>query len=247
MTVHRLLDIFTLMERFEREGSNATALCAVAAEFMALDGAGIAMISDSEDLTSLCTSNNAAGALMNLEITLGEGPAVDASRGDANEDTNLLRATTSNWETYRPGAAALGARAVFGFPVRLGAIRFGALSLFRTTPGPLNAEQDSDAYLMASVIGRAILATQAGGSQENLVGELNGASLLDFRVHQAAGMLAVQGSMSVKDALVFLRAHAFGVGCQLSELADRVVSGSTRLDPESRAWVDESDSGNNGQ
>jgi hypothetical protein len=247
VTVHRLLDIFTLMERFDREGSKSTALCAVAAEFMALDGAGIALISDGEDLTSLCTSNNAAGALMDLEITLGEGPTVDASRGDANEDVNLLRATPSNWETYRPGAAALGARAVFGFPVRLGAIRFGALSLFRNSPGPLNDEQDSDAYLMASVIGRAILATQAGGSQENLVGELNGASLLDFRVHQAAGMLAVQGSMSVKDALVYLRAHAFGVGCQLSELADRVVSGSARLDAESHAWVGVSESGNDGE
>ena len=245
MTVRRLLDIFTIMERFEREGTNGYALCAVAAEFMALDGAGIAMISDSEDLTSLCTSNNAAGALMDLEITLGEGPAVDASHGDANEDTNLLKESASNWETYRPEAAALGARAVFGFPVRLGAIRFGALSLFRTTPGPLNAEQDSDAYLMASVIGRAILSTQAGGSQENLVGELNGASMLDFRVHQAAGMLAVQGSLSVKDALVLMRAHAFGVGCQLSELADRVVSGSTRLDSESREWIDAPEIENN--
>ncbi len=234
------------MERFEREGSNGSALCAVAAEFMALDGAGIAMISDSEDLTSLCTSNHAAGALMDLEITLGEGPAVDASRGGANQDTNLLGATASNWETYRPEAAALGARAVFGFPVRLGAIRFGALSLFRTTPGPLNAEQDSDAYLMASVIGRAILSTQAGGAQENLVGELNGASMLDFRVHQAAGMLAVQGSLSVKDALVLLRAHAFGVGCQLSELADRVVSGSTLLDLETGTWVDDLEIGDGG-
>ena len=246
MTVHRLLDIFTLMERRERESANGFALCAVAAEFMALDGAGIAMISDGDDLTSLCTSNNAAGALMDLEITLGEGPAVDASHGDANEDTNLLRESASNWETYRPEAVALGARAVFGFPVRLGAIRFGALSLFRSTPGPLNAEQDSDAYLMASVIGRAILATQAGGSHESLVGELDGASMLDFRVHQATGMLAVQGSMSVKDALVVLRAHAFGVGCRLSELADRVVSGSTRLDPDSRVWVDDVESEING-
>jgi hypothetical protein len=99
---------------------------------------------------------------------------------------------------------------------------------------------------MASVIGRAILATQAGGSHESLVGELDGASMLDFRVHQATGMLAVQGSMSVKDALVVLRAHAFGVGCRLSELADRVVSGSTRLDPDSRVWVDDVESEING-
>ena len=247
MTVHRLLDIFALIERSERKGSKGRALCEVAAEFMALDGAGIALISESDVLMSLCTSNNAAGALMDLEITLGEGPAVDASRGDANGDINLLGTTASTWETYRPEAAALGARAVFGFPVRLGAIRFGALSLFRTAPGPLDDQQDSDAYLMASVIGRAILAIQANGSQEDLVGELNGASMLDFRVHQAAGMLAVQGSMSVRDALVFLRAHAFAVGCQLSELAGRVVTGSTHLDPDSRAWIDESESEKNGQ
>jgi hypothetical protein len=238
VTVRRLLDIFTLVERFERENPEGFALCAVAAEFMALDGAGIALVNDGEDLTSLCTSNRAAGALMNLEITLGEGPAFDASRGNAIEDINLLGATESNWNAYRPEAVALGARAVFGYPVRLGAIRFGALSLFRNSPGPLDSGQASDAYLLASVIGRAILAKQAGGSTENLVGELNGASMLDFRVHQAAGMLAVQGSTSVKDALVLLRAHAFASGVQLSELADRVVSRRTRFDPGSQEWVE---------
>jgi hypothetical protein len=227
------------MERLDRESSSGFALCAVAAEFMALDGAGIALVSDGDGMTSLCTSNDAAGALMDLEMTLGEGPAVDASRGDATEDTNLLGLNDSNWNTYRAEAVALGARAVFGYPVRLGAIRFGALSLYRNSPGPLNAGQAADAYLMASVIGRAILAIQAGGTTNGLVGELNGASMLDFRVHQAAGMIAIQAPMSVKDALVFLRAHAFGIGCQLNELAERVVSRSTRFEPESQEWIDE--------
>jgi hypothetical protein len=181
---------------------------------------------------------------MDLEITVGEGPAVDASRGDVIEDTDLLAASDSNWTTYRPEAVALGARAVFGYPVRVGAIRFGALSLFRNSPGPLDEGQAADAYLMASVISRAILAEQAGGSPGGLVGELNGVSMLDFRVHQAAGMLAIQGSMSVRDALVFLRAHAFAIGSQLSELAERVVSGTTRLAAESREWIDEAVGGN---
>ena len=244
VTVPRLLDIYALMDRFDDASSNGFALCAVAAEFMSLDGAAIALISDGEDLMSLCTSNRAASALMDLEIALGEGPAVDASRGDAIEDTDLLTASDSNWSTYRPEAVALGARAVFGYPVRLGAIRFGALSLFRNRPGPLDAGQASDAYLMASVIGRAILAEQAGGPHGGLVGELNGASMLDFRVHQAAGMLAIQGSMSVRDALVLLRAHAFGIGCQLSDLAQRVVAGTTRLAADSQEWIDEPAGGN---
>jgi hypothetical protein len=234
----RLLEIFSLIERYERERPETFALCAVAAEFMSLDGAGIALTSDSEVLMSLCTSNDTAGELMDLEMTLGEGPAADACRGIASEEANLLSGV-ARWETYGPGAVALGARAVFGFPIQLGAARFGALSLFRTGPGTLSAGQSSDGYLMASVLGRSILTTQAGGSRETLVGELDGSSMLDFRVHQAAGMVAVQGSMSVKDALVVLRAHAFTIGCRLGELAERVVSLTTRYELESLSWVEE--------
>jgi hypothetical protein len=235
----RLLEIFTLMERHERERPEDFALCAVAAEFMALDGAGVALASDSDDLMSLCTSNNVAGALMNLEMTLHDGPAVDACRGNPVEESDLVGALPPRWTMYGPEAVALGARAVFGYPIQIGTVRLGALSLFRASPGPLSAGQSSDGYLMASVLGRAILTTQAGGSSGTLVGELSGASMLDFQVHQAAGMIAVQGSMSVRDALTLLRAHAFAIGCQLGELADRVVALATRYELTLLEWIDE--------
>ncbi len=206
---------------------------------MAVDGAVIAVLSGDGSLTCLCASNKMANALMNLELTLGEGPTFDASRGDANAEVNLLVSSAPHREAYGPEAVALGARAVFGFPIRLGAVRFGAMSLFRVTPGPLDPKQDADGYLLASVIGRVILASRAGGSEENLAGELNGASLLDFRVHQAAGMLSVQGSLSVKDALVLLRAHAFRRGTATFGLADLIVAGSTYFDAKSHAWIND--------
>jgi hypothetical protein len=235
----RLLEIFSLMERFERERPEGFALCAVAAEFMVLDGAGIALISNNDDLVSLCASDDSAGNLMDLEMILGEGPAVDASQGIAVEVADLLNTDVPRWGTYGPEAVALGARAVFGYPIQLGAARFGALSLYRARPGPLDAGQSSDGYLMASVLGRVILTTQAGGSRDTLMGELDKSSIFDFRVHQAAGMISVQGAMSVKDALVTLRAHAFAIGCQLGELADRVVSLTTRYELETLGWIDE--------
>jgi hypothetical protein len=243
VNVHRLLDIYAIMDRRGHEGATGFALCSVAAEFTALDGAGIALVSDGDAMTSLCTSNRASSGLMDLELTLGEGPMVDASRGDAMEDSDLRATSSPEWALYRSEAVALGARAVFAYPVRLGAIRFGALGLFRSSPGALNAQQSSDAYLMASVIGRAILAEQAGGSLVGLAEELNGESMLDFRVHQAAGMLSIQGSMSAKDALVFLRARAFGVGSQLSDLAERVVTGATHFDATTGEWIDDTTGG----
>lgn len=237
MNVQRLLDIYAIMERHRREGAEGYALCAVAAEFTVFDGAGIALI-DNDELTSLCTSDHASGALMDLELALGEGPMVDASRGDASEDTDLRQTTSPEWSIYRSEAVALGARAVFAYPIRLGAIRFGALSFYRISAGPLDAQQSSDAYLMASVIGRAILAEQSGGTLVGFADELHGESALDFRVHQAAGMLAIQGALSVKDALVLLRAHAFGVGLSLADLAERIVTGTTRFDSNTGEWID---------
>jgi len=240
MAGSRLVEIFALMARHERERPHGVSLCTVAAEVTALSGAGITLTSAGEEKTKWCSSNGIAQELMDLEIMLGEGPGDDASRsGVANEEMNLLSPATSRWMLYAPEAAATGARAVFGFPVRIGSIRFGALSLFRDEPGPLTDDQSSDAYLMASVIGRAILAMQAGAPGAGLAGELEGQSSFDFAVHQAAGMLAVQASLSVRDALVALRAHAFATKTAPSVLAERVVHRRARIDPGTGDWQDD--------
>ena len=239
MGSNRLVEIFALMARYERESPHGVSLCTVAAEVTELSGAGITLTSAGDEKTKWCTSNSIAQELMDLEIMLGEGPGDEASRsGVANAELNLSSPESSRWMFYAPEAAAAGARAVFGFPVRIGAVRFGALSLFRDEPGPLSDAQSSDAYLMASVIGRAILAMQAGAPEGGLAGELEGQSSFDFSVHQAAGMIAVQGSFSVRDALVALRAHAFATKTAPSIFAERVVHRQVCFDPETGSWRD---------
>jgi hypothetical protein len=240
MVADRLLDIFSLMAKYDVNNAGAPSLCGVAAEITGLDGAAISLTSDADLMTPLCISNDVARTLMDLEITLGEGPAIEAvSAGMAVEVVDLSSSHSKRWMMYSPQAAAAGAGAVFGFPVRIGAAQFGALSLYRSSPGPLSVAQASDAYLMASVIGRAVLTIQAGSPIGELASELHGQSSLDFRVHQAAGMVAVQGSMPVKEALVLIRAHAFAQSIELSELADQIVSRATHFDRDSATWIDE--------
>lgn len=229
------------MQRLERRGTGTVALCAVAAEFMELDGAGIVLSGDGETLSVLCTSNELARDLMDLEMVFAEGPVVEANRRGALEEPDLLHPKSPRWLMYTPRAVNLGARAVFGFSIQLGAVRFGALSLFRRTPGPLSATQVSDGYLMASVIGRAVLAQEAGATSGRLVDELEEMPNLDFSVHQAAGMLAIQGAMSVRDALVTMRAHAFATHSLLNEVARDVVSRRISFDPDVGTWRDDPD------
>jgi hypothetical protein len=242
VVANRLVDIFTLMERHDRDVPHALSLCRAAAEITELSGAGISLASSSDEMTMLCTSDALAQSLMELEITLAEGPALDVTRsGNAVSEINLLDPLLQRWPFYTPEALTIGARAVFAFPVRVGAIRFGSLSLFRLSPGPLSAAQASDGHLMARVIARSVLSMQAGASEGELLGELHGESQLDFRVHQAAGMVAVQGSMSVKNALVALRSHAFASEMELSTLSERVVTRIIFFNPVTGGWADVSD------
>lgn len=233
----RLVDILQLMARHERVSDGRPMLCAVAAELTEVGGAGIALTNPAAPITSLCTSGETARILMDLETTLGEGPCSDAISTDrAIAEADLHGVVGSSWVGYAPSARAAGVRAVFGFPIRIGAIRLGALGLFCVEPGPLNDTQSSNAYLMASVVGRAVLTMQAGAPRGALAEELQRGASFEFVVHQAAGIVAVQGSMSIGDALAALRAHAFASGTSSSALALSVVAREISYDPATREW-----------
>jgi GAF domain-containing protein len=232
----RLLAILELLAREERR-DHPDSLCSTAAALTKLSGAGITLSSPGPQFTVYCASDDVARNLLDIEVTLGEGPGIEACRSDvALNETDLLSHGTSRWIAYSPAAVAIGARAVWGFPVRIGAIRIGALILYRDLPGPLSDIQESDAYLLASVVGRAILATRAGASQQELADELGLALSFDSSVHQAAGMVAVQGGLGLSDAFVALRAHAFSSGVSMAALAESVVRRDTHYNPGTRAW-----------
>ena len=237
VTTSRLLRIFDLMALREHDGTHGL-LCSVAADVTELSGAFIALASSYPAMTGYCASGALGSALMDVEMTLGAGPCIEAHRSEtAIEEENLRASTRSNWQSYAPSAAALGARAVFGFPVRMGTVRLGALGLYRTRTGPLSDEQLTDAFLMASVIGRAVLTLQAGAAPGDLSSELLDEAMFDFSVHQAAGMIAAQGEMSVKDAIVALRLHAFAENLSLSAVAASVVARHLHYQLEGRIWL----------
>jgi hypothetical protein len=237
MPVDRLLDIFELMARRGAPISEAVTLCGVAAKYIGVTGAGIAIQPSGGHIATLCTSDGLAKELMEIEQTVGEGPCVQACSSErAVAASDLFGSPGPTWVTYAPLAHAAGARAVFGYPVRIGAIRLGALSLYTDQIGSLSEVQSSDAYLMSSVVGRAVLAMQGGSGSGAIVDELRREGTFDFTVHEAAGMVAAQGRIPVGDALVRLRAHAYATDTTASSLARRVLARHTVFDGASEEW-----------
>jgi hypothetical protein len=212
-------------------GSEAGRLCTVAAEATEMSGAGILLFDDVILRGSVCSSDPVADHIAELQFSLGEGPGTDAhNSGRVVLEPDLARPARVRWPVFTPPAVARGVCAVFGFPIRLGAARLGALDLYRDRTGPLSDDQYTDAVVMASVAARAILAMQAEAPVMSIAAELLAESDFHFVVHQAAGMISVQLGIGVAEALVVLRAHAFRLDRLVGDLAIDVVNRQKRFD-----------------
>jgi len=205
-------------------------LCEVCAEVTRLTGAGIMLMSNDASVGSACTSNGVSSRIEDLQFSLGEGPCVDAYRQDRPVlEPDLAAPATSRWLAFTGPAVEAGVGAIFGFPLRVGAARLGALNLYRDRPGPLTDDQHADALVMADVAAQALLVMQASAPPGRLSAELE-AGDFQYVVHQASGMVAAQLEVSVAQALMRLRAYSFGNDRPLTAVAEAVVGRTLRFD-----------------
>jgi hypothetical protein len=137
-------------------------LCEVSAGVTGLNGAGITVMAGEVNQGSLGASDEVSRAIEELQFALGEGPCVDAHRDQRPVLEPDLRAPTgSRWHAFGPLVVEAGGRALFAFPLRLGAVRLGALDLYRDRPGRLTDEQHADALVVADVVTEAVLLMQS--------------------------------------------------------------------------------------
>lgn len=207
-------------------------LCQVSAEVAGVSGAGIMLMSGDAPGGSLCTSNDMSDLIEQLQYMLGEGPCVDAYVQDWPVlEPDLAHPGTARWTAFSPLAVRAGVAAVFGFPLRVGAVRLGALNLCRDSPGPLEDSQHADTLVMAEIVAESILLLQPHASAgEEVAGELGTGADFHWVVHQASGMVAAQLDIGVGQALARLRAYAFANDRGLAEVAGDVVMRRLRFD-----------------
>lgn len=209
-------------------------MCEVCAEATGMTGAGIMLMSGDVPRGSVCTTDDVSEVIEQLQYDLGEGPCVDAYQDDRPvAEPDLARPRSPRWPAFTGPAVDAGARAVFGFPLQVGAVRLGALNLYRARPGPLTDDQHADALVMADIAAQAVLVLQAHAPAGTLAGELEAGADFHYVVHQASGMVAAQLETSVGQALIRLRAYAFGNDRKLAQVAADVVSRKLRFDAES--------------
>ncbi len=226
----RLHRILAAMSVGGDQSFSSASLCAVSQQIAGVSGAGVMLMSGDIPRGSLCATDAVSQVIEELQYMLGEGPCIDAYQQDqVVSEPDLAHPVTRRWVAFTPSALKAGARAVFGFPMRVGTVRLGALNLYRDQPSPLSDDQHADALVMADVAARWVLETQAGASADAVARALEISADFHFAVHNAAGMVSVQLGTSVAEALIRLRAYAFSNDRPLAEVAQDVIARKLRL------------------
>jgi hypothetical protein len=208
-------------------------------------GVGLAVVSADGAGGVLAATPGHAQRMEDLQFALGEGPCVDACRsGRPVLVADLTREASGRWPAFTPEATGAGVHAAFTFPLQVGAIRIGALDLYRTAPGYLSDAQLGEAlaftdaavalllHLQDRSDGGADAAVRAGSPRPNVETDADVVRAVDRRavVHQAAGMISVQLGATVAVALSRLRAHAYAAGRPILDVAADVVARRLRFD-----------------
>lgn len=209
----------------------AGVVCAVAAERLGIDAAAVTVHATAATPQLVAATGPWAHALEELQYTVGEGPGVAAFTSGEPVLVGDLGVDGHRWPGFGDAAASAGVGAAFAFPLAAGSTRLGTLDLYRRAPAPLGAEHTADAVALAELATTALLA-DASGTEVAPWARPDQPGHYD-EVNVATGMLAGQLQISLDEALLRLRAHAFGQHVPLTEVANAVLQ--RRIEPETFA------------
>ncbi len=235
MPTDRLSAVLREIVEADVDGSSSLVdrVCMAAVSLLSLKGAGLSLMVDGELRGTAGVSEPGIAVVQELQLTLGEGPCVDAwtSRAPVLE-ANLADPAIVRWPAFAHAGVDAGVLAVFAFPLHLGAIRIGVLVLYRGHSGMLNADEMAYGLVLADMATHVLLALQAGAPAGVLHEVLASEPSHWAEVHQATGMVSVQLGVSLDEAFVRLRAHAFSEGLPLRTVAREIVTQRHRLEEE---------------
>ena len=200
------------------------------ADVLGMTGVAVTVLTPGGAGEVIWRTDGSGARLDDLHFILGEGPAVDAAAsGELILESDLSAVPQQRWPAFTAAAIDLGVRAVFAIPMQIGAVRLGVLLAHRNLPGPIGDGALADALAFADAATGALLGPVTAGLAvprwfaEQPTG-------YTAQIHQATGMVSVQLGVDQAEAMIRLRAHAFGRRRVLDDVAADVLARRLRFD-----------------
>jgi hypothetical protein len=206
-------------------------ICLALVDALTASGSGISVMTADGTLGVCVGSDPVSERVEELQFVLGEGPRFDAF-ADRRPVlvADLAGESSSRWPLYAPAAQEEDVRAVFAFPLQVGAVRLGVVDVFRERVGPLSGTELQMAFTFTEVIVETLLDMRQSGVSR----DPGGGAVLDVgrraELFQAQGMVMMQLGVSIGEALVRMRAYAYAENRRLEDVARDVVERRLRWD-----------------
>ena len=204
--------------------ARAERLCGLCVEVAGVTGTAL-VIGSGQSRSTVCATDGVSNRLEDLQFTLSEGPAVTAARdGWAVFVPDIAADHHEQWPLFGPAAVEVGARALFSVPVRLGAVRLGVLSMYRTEPGDLSTSERNDVRSLAAAAAVLLCVGTGEHAAEAFMWAMGDGSRFRAEVHQAVGATAVQLGVGAREAFALMCAYAFSTSTPIADVAREIMA-----------------------
>lgn len=206
-----------------------TRLCRTAATILDADGVGLSVVASDGAPAKVAASDPRSSDVEELQFTLGEGPCRDVfESGQPVLCPDLSELRDTRWPGYAAAVQEHGVRAVFAFPLQVGAARLGALDVYRDRAGSLGRDAEGRALLLADLALQSLVTAGANGDPsrvETAADVISGT----HEIYQAQGIVMVELGVDIVEAMVRLRAYAYAHDRPLIDVAHDVVTRTLHL------------------
>jgi GAF domain-containing protein len=195
-------------------------------DVIGVSAAGLMLVSPEGDLRVVASSSETMRVVELFELQSQEGPCLDCYRAAAPVVNADLAGMDGRWPNFTRVALEAGFRSVHALPMRLRGKVIGAVNLFSTETGEMDAADARAAQAFADIATIAILQHRAAVEAQRVNEQLSHALNSRIAIEQAKGILAERAGLDMDQAFARLRQHARNHNLRLNDVAQALIDGS---------------------
>jgi transcriptional regulator with GAF, ATPase, and Fis domain len=200
--------------------STLTSTCA---RLLDVAAAGILLADRSGALHVLAASSEETRHLETFQLQRAEGPCLDCYATGSSVSVPDLAEESERWPQFVAAADLVGFRSVHAVPLRLGEVTLGAMGLFGSAVGALNADDLRLGQALADVATAALIQDKTAADTATVNDQLQTALTSRVSIEQAKGILAQHGDLDMNRAFAVLRSYCRDHNLRLAEVAQLIA------------------------
>ena len=219
----RFADLARSFHAEEDLGPMAARICDAAGRLTGDGEAGVLVVTGHRRLAAAGASGPLAQRLDGVQLSTGEGPALDAMAPDRPVVVVVDDMTGEHrWPRFAAATGGTGVRSAICLPLELSGRVYGVLSLWSPTPGAFAADRPAHrrAGLLAAHASTAIATAKL---REDMRAALESRSTISV----AMGILMARQSVDPDEAFDVLRRASQRLNVKLRELAQEIAASAT--------------------